>query len=105
VYTRSDRELQGPWLNRNSGWCLRAESGPIEPNREYRIHAEIRRQTFRVQVRLDADTVWDVPLWDSGEVPMDALPATRLRFADAEPEGSTAASRWGKIVIQRQCPR
>ena len=43
VYTRSERELQGPWLNRNAGWCLRAESGPIEPNQKYRVRAEIRR--------------------------------------------------------------
>jgi hypothetical protein len=105
VYTRSDRDLQGPWLNRNSGWCLRAESGPIEPNRAYRIRAEIWRRTVRVQVRLGADTAWDLPFWDGGEVPMDALSATRLRFADAEPEGSTAASRWERIVIQRQSPR
>ncbi len=102
VYTRSERELPGPWLNRSEGWCLRAESGPIEPNREYRVRAEIRRGTFRVLVRVGTDGAWDVPLWDSGNVPMDALFATRLRFADVEPESSTAASRWGRILIQRQ---
>ncbi len=102
VYTRSERELQGPWLNRNAGWCLRAESGPIEPNQKYRVRAEIRRGTFRVVVRMSADSAWDVPLWDSGNIPMDPLFATRLRFADAEPESSIGASRWEQIVIQRQ---
>jgi hypothetical protein len=101
VYTQSERELRGPWLDASAGWRLRAESGPVEAGKEYGIRAEIRRGAFRVVVRAAGDTVWDVPLWDSGDVPMAPLPATRLRFADVEPEGSTAASRWGKILIGR----
>ena len=101
VFTQSERELRGPWLDSRAGWFLRAESGPVESGKEYRVRAEIRRESFRVVVRAANDTAWDVPFWDSNTVPMDALQATHLRFADAEPKGSTAASRWQDILIQR----
>jgi hypothetical protein len=101
VYTRSERELRGPWLDTSAGWRLRTASGPVELGKAYRVRAEIRRGAFRVVVRAADDGEWDLPFWDSHTVPMDALPATRLRFADAEPEGSTAASRWERILIRR----
>ncbi len=102
VYTKSDQPLRAAWLNTTAGWYLRGESGPIEPGEEYSVRAEIRPASFRVIVRHGRDTAWDVPFWDSEAVPMDRLDQTRLRFADAEPPGSSAATRWGPIVISRQ---
>ena len=101
VYTRSERELPGPWLDTGAGWRLRTASGPVALGKEYRVRAEIRRATFRVVVRTAADSAWDPPFWDSHAVPMDPLDATRLRFADAEPDGGAGASRWERILIQR----
>jgi hypothetical protein len=101
VYTQSERALPGPWLDTSAGWRLRTASGPVELGKEYRVRAEIRRATFRVAVRAANDSPWDPPFWDSHAVPMDGLGATRLRFADVEPEGGAAASRWERILIQR----
>jgi hypothetical protein len=102
VYTQTEHALSGPWLDPSAGWRLRAQSGPVEPGREYRIRAEIRRGTFRIVVRVAAESELDVPFWDSGAVPMDALSETRLGFVDVEPPGSTGASRWGPIVIRKE---
>lgn len=102
VHTQSKCELPGGWLNAKAGWNRRAESGPVELNKPYRIRVAIRPSTFRVVVRAADDDAWHVPFWDSGLVPMDAIDATHLRFADVEPEGKEAASRWHSILIQRE---
>jgi hypothetical protein len=101
IYTRSEHELPGPWVDKSAGWRLRAESAPVELNKQYRVCAEIRLGSFRVVVRMTGDSDWEMPFWDSRDIPMDALPETRLGFADVEPDGSTASSRWGPIVISR----
>ena len=101
VYTQSQQIVSGPWLDTSAGWRLRAQSGPVEPGKEYRIRAEIQRGTFRVVVRLAAESDLDVPFWDSGAVPMDALGETHLGFVDVEPPGSAGESRWGPIVIRK----
>ena len=33
-----------------------------------------------------------MPWWDTGAIPMDDLPVTRIVFADVEPEGSLMSS-------------
>jgi hypothetical protein len=102
VHTQSKCDLPGGWQNTKAGWFRRTESGPVEPNKPYRIRAEVRRTALRVVVRAGSDDAWHVPFWDSGLVPMDPIEATHLRFADVEPDGKEAASRWHSILIQRE---
>ena len=102
VHTQSKSDLPAGWQSTKAGWLRRTESAPVEPNKPYRIHAEVRRASLRVVVRAANDDAWHVPFWDSGLVPMDAIEATHLRFADVEPEGKEAASRWHSILIQRE---
>jgi hypothetical protein len=101
VYTRSERKVEGPWADTTPGWHLRAESAPIEPGKTYHVRLEVTPGTFRVVVHLEGDSAWDMPFWDTSQIPMDRLDETRLLFADVEPEGGTASSRWGPISILR----
>lgn len=101
IHTQAATVLAGPWTDASAGWHQRALSAPVEAGKEYRIRAEIRRSSFRVTVREAGDTDWGLPFWDSGQVPMDPLDTTRLRWADVEPDGATAASSWGPIRIYR----
>ncbi len=99
VYTQSSVPLEGLWENLEAGWKPRAHSPMIEANATYRVRAALTRRTWRVMVwPSDAQTL-QPPLWDTGLVPMDELAQTRLVFADVEPPGHTAASRWGPITI------
>lgn len=102
VYTRSEGELQGPWVDKSAGWHLRATSAPVQEGQTYSIEVEITRRTFRVIVRAADDGPWDMPLWDTSDIPMDPLDETRVLLGDVEPEGSVASSRWGPVTIHRE---
>ncbi len=101
VHTQSSADLAGTWTDGAKGWKQRAVSPEIKPGDTYHVRAEITRTTWRVVMRRDADGPWDMPWWDTGAVPMDQVPSTRLVFTDIEPEGSTAATRWGPIRVSR----
>ncbi|MBI2300065.1 MAG: beta-N-acetylhexosaminidase [Armatimonadetes bacterium] len=101
VHTQSQVELGGDWLDPAAGWKLRGLSPEVKVGETYQIHGEITRRTWRITIRSAGQGPWDMPFWESGAVPMDELPETRLVFADVEPEGGTAASRWGPIRIWR----
>jgi len=83
------------------GWQLRATSPPIEIGRMYRVLAQITRHTFRVTVHEAHQAAWQPPLWDTLAVSMDEANDTRLLFADVEPPGGTAATRWGPITVRQ----
>jgi hypothetical protein len=93
--------LEGPWQNAEAGWGVRVLSPPLAVDRTYRVQARITRRSFRVLVWEAGQAAWALPLWDSSAVPMDELDRTRLLFADVEPPGATAATRWGPITIWR----
>ena len=101
VYTKSSSGLRGAWVDPAPGWHLRSLSQGIELGKAYHVGAEITRNTFRVTVAEPGRDPSELPLWDTGPVPMDELPHTHLLFADVEPEGGTAASRWGSIRVYR----
>jgi hypothetical protein len=101
VYTQSTDKLVGLWEDLEPGWKPRAHSSSVEVNVTYRVRAELTRRTWRVTVWPSDAQPLQPPLWDTGAVPMDELAQTRLVFADVEPVGSTAASRWGPITIWR----
>jgi len=86
-----------------AAWQLRATSPPVEAGKTYRVLAEIARHSFRVTVHEAHQASWQPPLWDTLAVPMDEVSETRLLFADVEPPGGTAATRWGPITV-RQAP-
>jgi hypothetical protein len=101
IYTQSTSQLSGPWENLEPGWKPRAHSSAVEAKATYRVRAELTRHTWRVVVWPSDVAALQPPLWDTGQVPMDDLPRTRLVFADVEPPGHTAATRWGPITIGR----
>ena len=100
VHTRSATPLRGPWLDPTAGWKQRASSPPVQPGAAYRVRAEVRRTSVRFVVRAEGDGPRDLPFWDTCRVPMDELASTRLRFADAEPDGRTGSTRWRDLVIR-----
>jgi hypothetical protein len=102
VYTQSAGRLAEKWASPEPGWKGRASSPAVAVNTTYRLRAEITRKTWRVTVREPGQKTLQMPLWDTGAVPMDDLAQTRLVFADVEPEKSTGASRWGPITIWRK---
>jgi len=99
--TRLSERPRTAWVGGDAGWSVRSASPVIEAGREYHVRAEITRTTFRVTVARPDGGRWALPLWDTLTIPMDPLDATRLVFADVEPEGATAASRWSSIRIWR----
>ncbi|MCX6359432.1 MAG: family 20 glycosylhydrolase [Armatimonadetes bacterium] len=99
AHTQSSKPLNGAWTNPDAGWKQRSVSPEVKVGQRYHVHAEIRRNTWRVAVRADGDSPWDMPFWDTGVVPMDAVTSTRLVFADVEPEGSAGATRWEAIKV------
>ena len=101
VYTQCSDLLNGPWENLEPGWKPRTHSPEIAAKATYRVQAELTRRTWRVVVWPSDAQALQPPLWDTGLVPMDELARTRLVFADVEPPGHTAASRWGPILIWR----
>ena len=101
LHTQCGTAPPGRWVDGSPGWRLRAQSQEIKLGATYRLRAEITRQSFRAIVREPGQSAWDLPVWDSRAVPMDELAQTRLVFADVEPEGRTAASRWGAITMRR----
>jgi hypothetical protein len=106
VYTRiSEEQTSGVWRGTPTGWHLRNSSPPLDPTTTYHVRAVIRSQSFRVVVRTPDAPPASLPFWDSGTIPMDALDATQLLFADVEPEGATAASEWSRIGVSRQTRR
>jgi hypothetical protein len=101
VYTQSVLPLKGLWENFEPGWKPRVHSSAIRAKTTYRVRAELTRRTWRVLVWPSEVQRLQPPLWDTGLVPMDELDRTRLVFADVEPPGHTAASRWGRMTIWR----
>ena len=99
--TQCSTPLRGPWQNAEAGWRVRAGSPPLAAEATYRLRASVTRRSFRVLLWESAQAEWDIPLWDSLPVPMDPLDEARLLFADVEPPGATAATRWGPITISR----
>lgn len=104
VHTQSATTLPANWVNSEAGWRQRSASPPIAVNISYRVRAEILRRSWRVRVWEKSQPSLQPPLWDTGAVPMDDLPQTRLLFADVEPEGGAGASAWGAIVIRAARP-
>jgi len=102
VYTQSLVALGDEWLDGSPGWRLRAQSPEAKPGETVHVRAELTRRTWRVVARRQDQGPWEMPFWDSGPVPMDDLPETRLLFGDVEPENGTASSRWGAIRIWRE---
>ncbi len=101
IYTLAAGGLKGTWLQEDAGWRQRAVSAAVQVGKTYRVRAQITRRSFRIVVReLGADP-WQPPLWDTGPAPMDELERASLLFADVEPPGGKAASRWGEIRIWR----
>lgn len=101
VYTQSTSQLSGPWENLEPGWKPRVHSSAVQAKATYRVRAELTRHTWRVVVWPSDVAALQPPLWDTGKIPMDDLPKTRLVFADVEPPGQAAATRWGPITIGR----
>jgi hypothetical protein len=101
VHTQSSIRLNEEWIDNSAGWRQRAASMEVQTGTTYRIRAEVTRRSWRVIVRRQGQEPWEMPFWDSGGVPMDDLPETKLMFADIEPENSVGASRWGPIRIWR----
>ncbi len=99
IYTQSTSQLSGLWENLEPGWKPRVHSSAVEAKATYRVRAELTRHSWRVVVWPSDVAALQPPLWDTGQVPMDDLPRTRLVFADVEPPGHTAATRWGPITI------
>ena len=101
VYTQTHADPGSLWAGTGAGWRLRDTSMEVKAGSAYHVRLAITRRTFRSVVRELGDAAWRLPLWDSGPVPMDDLGETRLVFADVEPEGGTASSRWGPITIRQ----
>jgi hypothetical protein len=99
VYTRSTELLSGPWTDPAPGWHLRAQSPTVTMGTRYHVRLEIARRSFRAVVRLPQDEPFDLPLWDTGAVPMDDLEASQFMMVDVEPPGATAASRWENVRV------
>lgn len=99
VYTQSETVLDAHWTDNAAGWRLRSTSPEVATGTPYHIRAELTQRTWRILVRQPGQGPWDLPFWDSGEVPMDELKETRLLFGDVEPEGGTASSRWSAITV------
>lgn len=99
VHTQSARALKGAWTDADPGWKQRCVSPEVKPGQRYHVRAEIRRNSWRVVMRAPGDSAWDMPFWDTKVVPMDAVAATRLVFADVEPNGSTGSTRWEALKV------
>jgi len=104
VHTQSRTKLGGGWVDPSPGWHQRSVSPEVTAGAKYHVRAEITRRSWRVIFNGPGESSWDMPFCDTGQVPMDDLAETRLPFADVEPEGSTGATRWGPIRIQKSPP-
>ncbi len=101
VHTQSRVKLGGGWADPSPGWHQRSVSPEVAAGAGYHVRAEITRRSWRVIFKRPGESPWEMPFWDSGQVPMDDLADTRVLFADVEPEGGTGATRWGPIQISR----
>ena len=101
VHTQSGVKLGGGWADPSPGWHQRSVSPEVAAGTAYHVRTEITRRSWRVIFNRPGESSWEMPFWDSGQVPMDDLAETRVLFADVEPEGSTGATRWGPIRISR----
>ena len=101
VYTQCAEPPAGTWTSSDAGWKLRATSPTVSLGTAYRVLARITRHSFRVTVHEAGQADWQMPLWDTLPVPMDELAEARLLFADVEPPGATASTRWGAIRAWR----
>ncbi len=99
VHTQSAKALKGEWTDAGAGWKPRSVSPEVKAGHRYHVRAEIRRHSWRVTMRAAGDSGWDLAFWETGIVPMDAVAATRLVFADVEPEGSSGSTRWEALKI------
>jgi hypothetical protein len=102
VHTQSGVKLGVGWVDSSPGWRQRSVSPEVKAGATYHVRAEITRGSWRVVFNRPDESPWDMPFWDTGQVPMDDLAETRIVFADVEPEGSTGATRWRGIRISRE---
>ena len=73
----------------------------LQYGKAYRVRVAITRRSFQVNV-YDADQApGSFPFWTTRAAPMDDLAEARLVFADVEPPGGSASSRWGPIRVWR----
>jgi hypothetical protein len=100
VHTQCNPGPHG-WASDEAGWHPRALSPPITVGATYRVRALITRRGFRVIVHEAGTAPGAYPFWDTRAAPMDDLPEARLLFADVEPPGATASTRWGPIRVWR----
>ncbi len=98
VYTQCAAPAAGEG---EKGWKPRGTSPAITVGKTYRVQARITRHSFRATVHEAGQARWQPPLWDTLALPMDELAETRFLFADVEPPGATAATRWGPIRVWR----
>lgn len=94
-------ELPTDWRRDEAGWKCRGVSPPVAAGTPYRVRVAITQRSFQVSVYEAGQTPESFPFWTTGPVPMDELAEARLVFADVEPPGSTASTRWGPIRVWR----
>ncbi len=104
ICTQSAEKLAADWPSAEPGWKPRSSSPPVAINTTYRVQTEIRRRSWRVRVWERGQKPLQPPLWDTGAVPMDDLPRTRIMFTDVEPEKCSGATRWGAITMWQKHP-
>jgi len=101
IHTQCSEPPSNGWAEHQVGWKCRGVSPPVTAGTTYRVRVAITRRSFQVNV-YDADQApGSFPFWTTRAAPMDDLAEARLVFADVEPPGGSASSRWGPIRVWR----